>query len=304
MRFRFQSSAWKPSEPNILRGILLMCVTAIIMFPLLNATVKFLVTDFNVWQIVWVRSIAHFGVMAIFFMPKMGPIGLFRTAHPIYQGLRSVFQLLAMLLYFSALEKISLPTVTAIGFTAPLMVVAFSVPILGEHVGFRRWGAVIIGFIGALIIIRPGSDLTDWAVFYVLAGAFCYAVYQALTRKVSEKDAPGITAIYTVLLALIVSSIFAPFDLNMPMNLEHWLAFIGLGLFGAIGHFFLIKAYSLAEASIISPFDYGQLIGAAIIGYMVWGDFPDLWTWIGAGILILSGIYITRYEGINKKDLK
>ena len=291
-----QPESWKPSENNTLRGILLMCITAVLMFPLLNATVKFLVSEFSVWQIVWARALFQFAFMVILFAPKSGFISLFRTVHPVRQGLRSALQLLAMVFYFSALEEISLPTATAIGFTAPLMVVGFSVPLLGESVGLRRWGAVIIGFVGALIIIRPGSDMTDWATLYVFAGAICYALYQALTRRVSEGDDPPVTAVYTVVLALIGSSIIAPFDMAMPSSSNQWLAFIGLGVAGALGHFFLIRAYSMAQASIISPFDYGQLIGATILGYLIWGDFPDLWTWVGAIILVLSGFYVARRE--------
>lgn len=302
MLLRSQSNSWKPAEQNIMRGILLMSLTAVVMFPLLNATVKFLVADFSVWQIVWARAIFHLGFMLILFVPQMGFIELFKTAHPIRQALRSVAQLLAMVLYFSALERISLPTATAIGFTAPLLVVAFSVPLLGERVGLRRWCAVIIGFLGALIIIRPGSDVTDWATLYVFGGAICYALYQALTRRVSENDDPRVSAVYTVIIALIGGSIMAPFDLVMPDTSYHWLAFLGLGLCGALGHFYLIKAYAMAEASVISPFDYGQLIGATVLGYLIWGDFPDLWTWIGAGILVCSGVYVARREGFIKSD--
>jgi drug/metabolite transporter (DMT)-like permease len=297
-----QSVSWKPVEQNTLRGILLMCITAVVMFPLLNATVKFLVADFSVWQIVWARALFQFGFMVVLFAPKNGFISLFKTVHPVRQGLRSVLQLLAMVFYFSALEEISLPTATAIGFTAPLLVVAFSVPLLGENVGLRRWCAVIVGFVGALIIIRPGSDVTDWATLYVFAGAVCYALYQALTRRVSEGDSPPVTAVYTVVIALLGSSIVAPFDLAMPSDINQWLAFVGLGIAGALGHFFLIRAYSMAQASIISPFDYGQLIGATLIGYLIWGDFPDLWTWIGAIILVLSGIYVARRETKNSAD--
>ena len=279
-----------------------MCITAVVMFPLLNATVKFLVADFSVWQIVWARALFQFGFMVVLFAPKNGFISLFTTVLPVRQGLRSVLQLLAMVFYFSALEEISLPTATAIGFTAPLLVVAFSVPLLGENVGLRRWCAVIVGFVGALIIIRPGSDVTDWSTLYVFAGAVCYALYKALTRRVSEGDSPPVTAVYTVVIALLGSSIVAPFDLAMPSDINQWLAFVGLGIAGALGHFFLIRAYSMAQASIISPFDYGQLIGATLLGYLIWGDFPDLWTWIGAIILVLSGIYVARRETKNSAD--
>ncbi|MBT6442989.1 MAG: DMT family transporter [Alphaproteobacteria bacterium] len=294
------SSMWKATDQNTARGIFLMCLTSVLSFPLLNTTVKYLVTDFSVWQIVWARALFHLGFMLLLFAPRMGIVGLFRTAHPVLQGLRSLLQFLAMLFYFSALEEIALPTATAIAFTAPLMVVAFSVPILGEKVGPRRWGAVIFGFLGALIIIRPGADVTDWATLYVLGSALCYAIYQILTRRVAARDDARTTAVYTVVAALIGASIVAPFDLVAPTLTTQWLAFAGLGLTGALGHLFLIKAYASAEASIISPFDYGQLIGATILGYLIWNDFPDLWTWIGAFILVLSGVYIARREAVRR----
>ena len=185
---------------------------------------------------------------------------------------------------------------TSIYFTGPLMVVALAVPLLGERVGLRRWLAVLVGFLGALVIIRPGFEGMHWAALSLIASAFFYALYQILTRRAADHDDFRVSAVYTIVIALVISSIAVPFYWETPTGWLDWLVFSGLGIFGGLGHLFVIKAYEHAEASFIGPFDYGQLIGVTIIGYLVFAEFPDIWTWVGAAIIITSGIYVSRRE--------
>ncbi|MBT3169865.1 MAG: DMT family transporter [Rhodospirillaceae bacterium] len=278
-----------------LRGILYMLATAVVVFPLLNASVKFLAADYSLVQIIWVRSIVHFLWMVMLFMPGMG-WQLFRTQRLGLQLTRSALQLFALIAFVIGLVFLPMTTATSIYFTGPLMVVALAVPLLGERVGLRRWLAVLVGFLGALVIIRPGFEGMHWAALSLIASAFFYALYQILTRRAADHDDFRVSAVYTIVIALVISSIAVPFYWETPTGWLDWLVFSGLGIFGGLGHLFVIKAYEHAEASFIGPFDYGQLIGVTIIGYLVFAEFPDIWTWVGAAIIITSGIYVSRRE--------
>ncbi len=288
-----ESAAQRRQIP--MRGILYMLITAVILFPALNASVKYLSQDYSLVQIIWMRSVVHFLWMVVLFMPILG-IKLFITTRPKLQIARSFLQLTALTTFVVGLMYTPMTTAASIYFCGPLIVVALAAPLLGERVGFKRWIAVFIGFIGALIIIRPGGDGMHWASTLILVSAALYALYQILTRIAADHDDFRVSSIYTVFLALIISSIAVPFFWVTPVNVVDWAIFIGLGILGGLGHLFVIKAYEHAEASLVGPFDYGQLIGATILGFFIFSEFPDIWTWIGAGIIVLSGIYVARYK--------
>lgn len=279
-----------------MRGILYMCLATVLLFPSLNAIVKYLGSEYSVWEVIWARSLGHMLVMIALCAPGRGVIRVFASRRPLLQLARSALQVGAMFCFLIALTHIPLATVTVIIFTAPLLVVALSVPLLGERVGPRRWLAVIVGFIGALIIIRPGAQVVHWATFLALGSVCFYALFQILTRKLAAYDDTRTTAVYTVIMPLIVSSGIAPFDLAMPTGGLDWLLFVGLAVTGGLSHYFLIKAYETGEASVISPFDYGQMIGATVLGYLIWRDFPDVWTWVGTGVIVASGLYVAHRE--------
>jgi len=283
-----------------LRAIFYMCLATVLLFPMLNATVKVLGSDYSVWQIIWVRSIMHLIVMVALCAPGYGLLRVFTTTKPFLQLTRSALQVGAMYFFITALAVLPLATVTSITFTAAFMAVMLSIPVLGERVGIRRWLAVLVGFGGAIVIIRPGGDLATEPSLMALGAALCYALFQILTRKLAPHDDSRTTAVYTVVVTLIVSSAIAPFGFSWPDETNTWLLFLALGVFGGISHFFLIKAYETGEASVLSPFDYGQLVGATLLGYLIWGDFPDGWTWLGIAIIISSGIYIAHREAQRK----
>ena len=280
-----------------LRAIFYMCVATVLMFPLLNATGKYLVSDYSIWQIIWIRSITHLAVMLILCVPGYGLRRVFSAKKPMLQLGRSALQIGAMYLFIAALLALPLATVTSITFTAAFMVVVLAIPLLGERVGLRRWAAVIIGFGGAIVIIRPDGDFSSWASLMAVGAAFCYASFQVLTRKLAPHDDTRTTAVYTVIATLVVSSAIAPFEFVWPNSNFVWLLFVALGLIGGISHFFLIKAYETGQASVLSIFDYGQLVGATLLGYLIWGDFPDTLTWLGVAVIVCSGLYIAHREG-------
>jgi drug/metabolite transporter (DMT)-like permease len=284
-----------------LRGVVYMILATSIMFPMMNASLKYLgAKDYPIVQILFFRSLIHLVWMLALFMPARG-WRVFETTRPGLQMWRSVLQLLALTTYVVGLLFVPLTTATGIAFTAPLLVVGLSVPLLGEKVGPRRWAAVFIGFLGAMVIIRPGGEMFHPANFLILAAAFCYALYQILTRRVAEHDDYRATAVWTILASLLISVVLIGFNWKTPESGFDWFMFMILGLIGGGGHFFMIRAYEYGEASVLGPLDYGQLIGATLLGYFIFNEFPDLWTWIGAGVIIVSGIYITRREAKAKR---
>ena len=280
------------------RGIIFMCVTAIVIFPLLNGLAKYLLAaDYSVVQVMWMRSIVHVVWMLALFLPY-GGLRILRSNRPGLQLARSALQFAALVLYVIALSHVPLTAVTMAFFTAPLMVVALSVPVLGERVGPRRWIAVAIGFAGAAVIFRPGGEVIHWSFLLVLGAAAAYALFQIQTRQLASRDDYRTTAIYTIVVALVATTAAGPFFWTWPAEPAHWAAFIGLGLLGGLGHFFVIRAYQYGRASVVGPFDYGQLIGAAAVGFIWFGEIIDLWTWLGAALIVASGIYIAQREAV------
>jgi len=289
------SEALRPSLNRPLIAILYMCATTVVMFPSLNATMKLLASDYGVVQVIFVRSIGHLVLMLVMLMPGHG-LRIFRTQRLGMQLSRSALQAISTAFYVTALTFIPLTTATTIAFTAPLLVVALSGPMLGEKVGVRRWSAVLVGLIGALVIIRPGGALMHWADFLVIGSSLSYAAYQLLTRRIARYDSSRTTGVYTIVVMLVISTVAVPFFWTTPDTLTDWGLFAVLGIAGGLGHFFMVKAYQLGQASIVGPFDYGQLVGATFFGYIMFYEFPDLWTWVGAVLLIGSGLYVARRE--------
>ena len=281
---------------DVLRGILYM-TCAVSMFPVINASAKYLSAIYPLTEIVWARFAGHLVFVVLAFYPRLG-WPLFQTARPAVQVVRSMLLLGATTLFVSAIGRLPLATASAIGFASPFLVTALSVPVLRERVGPRRWSAVMIGFLGVLIIIRPGSGFTNWATLLVLGSASCYAVYQVLTRLIAPHDRPETGIVYAALVGTAVTSLVAPFDWRLPGAPLDWLLFACLGFFGGFGHYFVIKAYRHAPAAVIAPFSYGELIGSTVIGYYAFGNFPDAWTWLGAAIIVACGAYIAYREGV------
>ena len=281
-------------QSDAFRGILLMCL-GVAMFPFLNTCAKLLSADYPVLEVVWARFTGHFVVMAIVFLPSRG-WGLFAAHRPSIQIVRSALLLASTLFFISAISRVPLATASAIGFATPLMVTALSVPLLREAVGPRRWAAVAVGFIGVLVIVRPGSGFANPAVLLLVGAAACYALYQIATRRSGAHDNAETGIVYAALIGTIVMSVLVPFDFEMPHRWTDYLLFAGLGVFGGFGHYFVTQAFRLGPAALISPLGYVELLGTTIMGYLVFGNFPDFWTWIGAALIIASGLYIALRE--------
>ena len=190
---------------------------------------------------------------------------------------------------------LSLADCVAIAFVSPLLVTALSVPLLGEKVGAHRWGAVITGFIGMLIIIRPGLGIAHWAVTLPLTAALLWANFQITTRILSRVDSALTTLFYTAAGGLLFTTA-AVWLTWMTPTITQWLILACLGLLGTLGHYLMIKAFELAPASVLASFNYTSILWSILIGYAVFGDFPDEWTIFGVVIIMSSGLYIIQRE--------
>ena len=271
-----------------------MCL-GVSMFPFMNAAVKLLTAQYPVMQIVWARFTGHLIVMLVVFLPRYG-WRLLATRRPAIQLGRSLLMLLSNLVFVMAIGRVPLATASAIGFTSPLLVTAMSVPLLGEQVGPRRWSAVLVGFAGALLIIRPGSGLANPAVLLLLVSSASYALYQIATRWVAFYDGAATGIVFAALLGSLAMSLVLPFIFVPPRSLFDLALFVSLGLIGGAGHYLITRAFQTGPAAALAPLGYVELIGTSILGYLIFGNFPDRLTWAGAAIIIASGLYIALRE--------
>jgi drug/metabolite transporter (DMT)-like permease len=274
------------------RGILWMLLTTL-LFVSMDALAKHLSQFHPVPQVVWARYVFHVLLLALLLGGRVR--GVMRTGRLGLQLLRSVFPLGATGLFFTALSFIPLAEASAIMFVAPILVTALSMPLLRERVGPRRWASVVVGFGGALIIIRPGGDAMELTALFALGAATSYAFYQITTRLLAHSDQPLTTLAYSALLGALATSAVVPFFWVAP-DWAGWACMVGLGLFGGTGHFALIKAFQTAPAATVTPFGYAALIWATLYGFVLFGDLPDLWTVLGAVIIAASGLYIFHRE--------
>lgn len=283
-------------------GIVSILLSSVIFAPSSQTATKYLAGEFPVLQIIFFRSLGQTMWMLLLFWPSHG-LSMFRSNRPGLQFTRSTFLFVSGMFWVAAVATVPLATASAINFTAPLMVVIMSVPLLGEKVGRHRWAAVAVGFIGALVVIRPVSGSIPPATLLLLAASFLFACYQIMTRKVAASDSAATTSIFTVLVALAVTAVLIPWNYLAPEPGDYvvWGAFLATGLLGGLRHYFVVKAYAHAPASVISPFFYCELVGVTLLGYLVFGDVPDAWTWVGAIIIVLSGLYIAQRERVNAR---
>jgi drug/metabolite transporter (DMT)-like permease len=278
-----------------LRGILLMLL-AVFLFVIMDASGKALTADYSIWQISWARYLFHLAILPVFFR-RQSFTSVLRTSRLKLQLLRSALMLGSTVFFFAAVSYIPLAEATAIGFVSPLMVAAFSVPLLGEKVGPRRWAAVIVGFIAVLLIIRPGFGMVHWAYLLPLVSALCFALYQITTRILSRYDSSVTTLAHSVSVGLLVTTVvmLIPGQWRHP-DLQGWILMILVGAIGGIAHYILIRALTLAPAALLAPFVYLQLVWAAIVGFLWFDDIPGWRTLAGTAVLAASGLYVMYRE--------
>ena len=270
-----------------------------VMLPIMDGFAKYLSSDLPVLQITWARyffTVAFTLPIMFFFFRK----NLVWTDKPKLQLIRGLILLTANVCFFYSISIISLAKALTLAFIAPLIVTAFSPIFLGEKVGFRRWSAVIIGFIGSMIVIRPGFVEINLASLAALGTGVMYGFYLIITRQLSSSDNPLLTLLLTGVVGAIIISFVMPFVWIKP-TLNQWSMMAAIGIFACVGHLFIILSLKYADASKLAPFSYFEIVTNIIIGYYFFSDFPDKWTFLGLFIIILSGIYISRRENIVKR---
>jgi len=283
-----------PSDPaSRLRGYVLMTV-GVFCFGLLDTMAKYLSANYEIGQIVWARNVGGLIFALSLSLPLRGA-GLFRSRRPLLQIGRGLLLVSTTACNFLALSFLPLATNAAILYTAPLFICALSVPILGEKVGWRRWSAIAVGFIGALVVVRPGLGGFQWAMLVSVIAALLVAFYNMATRQAAAHDDHHTSLIYVSVVGTLAATPFAFLDWRTPEGLDLVL-FCALGVVGSFGHFLLIVAHGLAPASALAPFTYTQIVWMAGLGYVIFADVPDAWVWVGAGMVSVSGLYLGYRE--------
>jgi drug/metabolite transporter (DMT)-like permease len=291
-------AAASPHSPAALSGILLI-VAAVLCFSCMDASAKWLSRTVNPLQTIAGRYIISFVAVAVFLKPWSRP-EILRTTRLRLQFGRALCLLVSTLAGFTAVRFLPLTKLTSITFAAPLIVAVLAGPLLGEKIGPRRIVAVCLGFIGVLVITRPISGAFHPATLLAVAAAITNALYSILTRRLAAYDPPETTMFYTGLVGSVVMAPVVPFVWHTPTTANVWVVTVVLGLFGALAHWLLILAHKRAAASVLAPFYYTQLLGAVLLGFVVFGDLPDRWTIVGSLIVTGSGLYLVYRERVRK----
>ena len=287
-----------PAQPHTLRGAL-MIMTAVAMFVVMDSVSKYLSRFYPVPAIVWARYFFHLLLVVIALGPRVG-LRLVRTRRLGAQLVRGLLLAGSTLFFVFAIKQMPLAETSSITFIAPVLVTLMAAFILKEKVELARWLAVAGGFVGVLIIIRPGSGVFTWTSVLPLGSATCFACYQILTRKLANLESPYTSIFYSGLVGSVMMSLTLPYVWTLPRSLNHALLFVVIGIIGGLSHLILIKAYDYAPASRLAPFSYTQLIWVIVIGYLVFGDFPDRWSLIGITVIVASGIYIATHQRLSE----
>lgn len=267
---------------------------AMLCFAGMDAISKFLVADYPVGQMMWIRYILVF-FFAWFIVRRQGLRNALKTRRPGLQIVRSLVAVVEGGMFVLAFRYLPLADTHAIAATSPLIVIALGVVFLGERAGPARWLAVIAGFIGVMMIIRPGLRVLEWPVLLPLVGAAMWAGYQVMTRLAARHDSPDTSLIWSVLVALVATTFVGPIDWRWPTAMA-WVLMVIIAAMGAVAHYALIKALDYAEAGAVQPYSYTLLVWAALLGAVVFGDVPDGWTILGAAIVVASGLYTWRHD--------
>ncbi|WP_031321071.1 DMT family transporter [Pseudomonas piscis] len=273
-----------------LKGIVLICL-AVLLFASHDTLSKYLSAFYPIVMVVWARYVVHTLLMLVVFVPRSGFSAVVRTKRPGLQLLRALCMIGTSLLFTTGLRYIPLAEATAVNFLAPLLVTALSVPFLGERVSRAQWLAVLIGFVGVLIVVRPGGSLFTPAILFPLGSALCFGFYQLLTRKLSGIDSPTTSNFLIGIINSLIMSALLPFFWSTP-SLVHGLFMIGLGACGMFGHLLLTQAFRHAAPAMLAPFSYGQILFAGMYGYLIFGHTPDSYGLVGIAVICFSGLAV------------
>lgn len=286
------------------RIAILLLLAGLLTFAVMDGLTKTLSQTVPIPAILWVRSIV-FTLLALAFLLRRhrgeSILALARSKRPVLQFSRALLLIIESGMFMLAFKLMPLADAHAIGAIAPLIVVALSVPLLKERVGPRRWAAVAVGFLGVMLIVRPGFDRIELPMLVALAGAAMWGVYQIMVRMVSRVDSNETTSLWTAAVGLAATSLVGPAVWVWPTGSE-WVLLAVIALLGSFGHIALISALGMTQPARLQPFMYTLFVWAVVVGYVMFGDIPDRLTLIGAAIVIASGIYVWHRERVRASE--
>ncbi len=263
---------------------------------MLDLCAKEILRTYSLQEFVFIRS----SIAVIVFLaltPKLlGGLRSLRTQRWRWHAVRTVISVFVMFGFFYGLSRMPLVNALTLGFTAPLMMTALSVPFLGEHVGWRRWVAVIFGFAGVLVMLRPGTNEFSFASAAILVAAFGYACQAISARYLAKTESTLSLSIYVVIGPLLVSGALLNNGTWSTPDVPGWILLVGAGVSSAVAWIGIINGYRGAPTALLAPLEYTALIGGAIAGYLIWGEVPDRWVVTGALIIVFSGLYVVYRE--------
>lgn len=267
-----------------------LIVVAVSMFATMEAMAKYTSETIRVEMVIWGRYFFHFAGMVLV-LPLLGVRRTFHVKSPVKVTIRGLLLLGCTICFFTAISLIPLTDANSIAFVAPLITVALSAFVLREKVGIRRWAAVGIGFVGVLIVLRPGFNEIHWAYFLVLGMATMFSIFGLMTRSLNRTEAPVAMQFHAALVGFIGTGILIFFYWETP-TLREWVFLIVIGAIGGVSHQILIFGFRYASASLLAPFHYIVIIWATIYGYFIFGDVPEVWTFAGAALIVTAGLYV------------
>ena len=288
-----------PAKPSPLPGIL-MALAAFALFSIHDVVIKFLGGGYAVFQIVFFSVLLTFPLSTMMLL-RSDVSGTLLPAHPWWSALRTACTVAAGLLVFTAFVTLPLAQVYAMIFTMPLIITVLSIPILGERVGPHRWGAVIAGLVGVLVVLRPGGADLGWGHAAALAGAVLSATASVIVRRIGRDERTMVLLLWPLVANFAVMGAALPFVYE-PVPLPDLGLWALMAVCALIASLLMIGAYKRADAVLVAPMQYSQIIWAALYGWLLFDEGIDLWTGVGAGIIVASGLYIVLREGMGRSE--
>ena len=270
------------------------------LFSAVDTLAKYLTDTMHPFQIVWIRQLGLLSG-ALFLLAIHGR-DLLKTAHPKLQITRGAVAAGSASLFIFGVSYVPLADAVAISFVAPFMVTLLGALVLREPVGIRRWSAVTIGFLGALIVLRPGLGVVHPAAIFIIIAATFFAFRQIISRKLAASDRTGTTVAYTAIVASAILTIPLPFVWQSPTDAKQILLLIAMAAFAGVAEVLVIKALEVANAVVVAPVQYTLLIWGTMYGFLVFHQLPDGWTWFGASIIVVTGLYTLHRERMAKSQ--
>jgi drug/metabolite transporter (DMT)-like permease len=291
------SASVQSKSDRPLTGIALM-LTALAMYMITDTIAKYLTQEVHPVQIVWSRYVAYIFILTPIVLWR-GVAKSFATSRPGAHAWRSFAMLLSGTCFTISLAHLELAFAITVAFVSPLFVTALSMVFLGEKVGIRRWSAVVVGFLGVLIVIRPGAEFSPWSLLPI-ASAFLWAISLILTRRTGG-DHPLTNLVYTTIVGIVVATpMVVPFW-GWP-SWQAWTMLFCIAGWNLIALTIMVRAFAFAPASTLAPFSYSQLVWSILLGWAVFGDIPDLLTYVGGSIVIASGVYVWHRERVRARS--